>query len=947
VQKPSPCYLLAFSAKTQESLQEKCKEMIVCLEKEKAKSLAEISFTLLEGRQHFAHRCAVVVQDKEDGIYVLQQMGSKEKLPNLFKGTVARDFTGQKAIEEYGQELLAQSFSQQADINRYKEILHALADLYCQGYDLAWRQLYGEEKPNRLHLPGYPFAKESYWVPEMESSLTDRTHLGSVTVLHPLLQQNTSDFSEQRFSSSFTGEEFFLKDHVVKGQRILPGVAYLEMARAAAQQAAGRSGKENVGIQIKHVVWTRPMLAGEEAVQVHIGLFPEENGGIAYEIYSHLDESLEEAVVHSQGNILLRPACEVQSLPIEQIRNQCSREMLSSSQCYEQLRKMGLEYGPGHQGIETLYIGDNQVLAKLLLPAFLLDTQDSFILHPSIMDSALQASMGLMIGSGSLKPALPFALQELELMEACTPSMWAVVRYSPGSKGEDKVQKLDIDLCNEEGTVCVRMKGFSARILEREIDSREKIDMLLYQPGWKEKSIDRAAAAPHIDQHVVILCEPDQGIQESMAMNMNGVRCIALQRKRGSIAVRFQKYADEIFEEIRAILKEKTNSKALIQIVIFSKEQMPFSGFSGLLKTAHLENARLVGQIIEAEPEDSAQSIREKLIENSHQPFDSHIRYQDGKRWIAEWKEMKDTQDTVKIPWKDEGVYLITGGAGGLGLIFAQDIARQAKSATIILTGRSALTQEMQTKWQGIVTLGARVEYRQADVTDQQAVSRLIEKIQEEFGGLHGILHCAGVIRDNFILKKTQEEMQEVLSPKVLGLVNLDQAAKDMKLDVFILFSSIAGSLGNAGQADYAAANAFMDAYAEYRNDLAARQQRQGKTLSINWPLWQEGGMGVDEITKKIMMQNMGMIALQTANGIQALYQSIGPGQNQVMVMAGKADQLRMALEQNHPDERGEHSSVYAAAGDKIINQDLYQKLFDEIAAGVLSEEEFSTLMKV
>ncbi|WP_039807051.1 beta-ketoacyl reductase, partial [Pelosinus sp. HCF1] len=227
---------------------------------------------------------------------------------------------------------------------------------------------------------------------------------------------------------------------------------------------------------------------------------------------------------------------------------------------------------------------------------------------------------------------------------------------------------------------------------------------------------------------------------------------------------------------------------------------------------------------------------------------------------------------------------------------FAQDIARQAKSATIILTGRSALTQEMQTKWQGIVTLGARVEYRQADVTDRSAVNRLVTKIQEEFGVLHGILHCAGVIRDNFILKKTQEEMQEVLSPKVLGLVNLDQAAKDMKLDFFILFSSIAGSLGNAGQADYAAANAFMDAYAEYRNELAARQQRHGKTLSMNWPLWQDGGMGVDEATKEMMMRSMGMIALQTASGIQALYQSIGDGKNQVMVMEGKIMRMRQKL---------------------------------------------------
>jgi polyketide synthase PksN len=511
------------------------------------------------------------------------------------------------------------------------------------------------------------------------------------------------------------------------------------------------------------------------------------------------------------------------------------------------------------------------------------------------------------------------------------------------------VQKLDIELCNEQGTVCVRMKGFSARILEGKIDSgsKEKLGMLLYQPGWKEKSINSAAVVSPISQHVVILSEPDQAIEDSIAMNMNGARCITLQTKGESIAVRFQRYADEIFEEIRAILKEKTNSKVLIQIVIFSKEQVPFSGLSGLLKTAHLENAKLVGQIIEVEPKDNAQTIREKLLENSHQPFDSHIRYQDGKRWVAEWKEIKTTRDTMKIPWKDQGVYLITGGSGGLGLIFARDIARQARSATLILTGRSVPTQEMQAKWQDIEALGARVEYRQVDVTDQQAVKRLVESIQEEFGGLHGILHCAGVIRDNFILKKTQEEMQEVLSPKVLGLVNLDQATKDMKLDFFILFSSIAGSLGNAGQADYSAANAFMDAYAEYRNDLAAQQQRQGKTLSMNWPLWQDGGMGVDEATEEMMMRSMGMIGLQTANGIQALYHSTGIGKNQVMVMEGKVDQLRMLLEQDHPKESDKHSSVNAVAGDKIINQDLYQNLFDEIADGTLSEEEFSTLMKM
>lgn len=114
----------------------------------------------------------------------------------------------------------------------------------------------------------------------------------------------------------------------------------------------------------------------------------------------------------------------------------------------------------------------------------------------------------------------------------------------------------------------------------------------------------------------------------------------------------------------------------------------------------------------------------------------------------------------------------------------------------------------------------------------------LLQSICRNFGTIHGIVHSAGVIRDNFIIKKTQDELKEVLAPKVAGLVNLDQASKDLSLDFFILFSSLAGSLGNPGQADYATANAFMDTYAGYRNALVALRKRQGQTLSIGWPLY-------------------------------------------------------------------------------------------------------------
>src|SRR6185436_2564450 len=106
-------------------------------------------------------------------------------------------------------------------------------------------------------------------------------------------------------------------------------------------------------------------------------------------------------------------------------------------------------------------------------------------------------------------------------------------------------------------------------------------------------------------------------------------------------------------------------------------------------------------------------------------------------------------------------------------------------------------------------------------------------------------LHCAGMTADNVILKKTRAEFAQVLVPKVDGTFHLDQASRHVELDFFVLFSSISGAKGNPGQADYAAANGFMDQFAAVRNRQVAAGQRHGRTRSINWPLWQAGGMEI------------------------------------------------------------------------------------------------------
>ena len=433
-------------------------------------------------------------------------------------------------------------------------------------------------------------------------------------------------------------------------------------------------------------------------------------------------------------------------------------------------------------------------------------------------------------------------------------------------------------------------------------------------------------------RHLVILCEPDGMTPESIAGRMEGVDCLVLQSPLKNIAERFQCYASQLFTEIQQLLKGKQEGKILLQLVIRDlPEHQLFTGLAGLLMTAHLENPNLVGQLLGVAANDNGLNIVAKLKTNAQTPSEQRIDYHNGKRRIARWKEIPISNDEVSIPWKEKGKYLITGGLGGLGLIFSQEIAQQICDGTVILTGRSTLDETkrrlLQTLQEFCGTSRTRLEYRQVDVCDRQDVANLIQDINKDFGHLDGIIHAAGVIHDNFILKKTPQELENVLAPKVMGLVNLDEATKDQPLDFFFFCSSLAGGIGNVGQADYACANAFMDSYAKYRNQLLLSHQRQGRTLSINWPLWQKGGMGVDEAIASMMTQSVGLVAMPTSSGIRALYKAFASNQDQVMVLEGDLAKLKQSF-LNLPEK-----TVQSQVGDaKAVDSGrLQQKTLDKL----------------
>ncbi|MCU7925176.1 MAG: SDR family NAD(P)-dependent oxidoreductase [Candidatus Thiodiazotropha sp. (ex Dulcina madagascariensis)] len=890
-----PGYLIVLSARTAEQLRQQATQLASHIEAHPQVDCGDLSFTLLLGRKHFAHRLACVARDRNDLQQLLGKWLTKGKLAQVYVSALnEKELREKPSLKRYGGQCIEQCRNL-LTVNAYLEDLATIADLYIQGYALDYAGLFAGEPHSRLSLPTYPFARERYWVAQDSSLLSgEATSSAGSGVLHPLLHRNSSDLTEHRYTTLLTGQEFFLADHVIKGQRLLPGVAYLEMARAALSQAAGGLVAERYGYRLKNMVWARPVVVGPRPVSLHIALIPEESGEVSYEIYSEAAEFNAEPIVHSQGIVTHGALQDEEVLDLKGIQQGCQEAFFDAEQCYEAYRAVGVDYGRGHRGIEALHVGSGQALAKLALPSSLASTKDQYVLHPCLMDSALQGTIGLRMGVGVIKPALPFSMNEVEVVGDCGASAWAWVRYSEGCTANDRVLKFDIDLCDETGRVCVRMRGFSSRVLEGEVepaDDAGTTGALLLYPEWEPHAVDDRVAIPVFEQHHVLVCGVDSVPVEALQTQLPGCRLQRLRLASGNIAARYESAAVQVFEALQRLLQAKPRGQVLVQIVVPGEgESQLFAGLSGLLKTAVLENPKVIGQLHEIPVGENSVDLIEQLRIGSGYPQEPYIRHCGRQRWIARWREAGVSNDRLALPWKAEGVYLITGGAGGLGLLFAQEISEQAAGARLLLTGRSALPEE---KRERLTVRGAALEYLPMDVADADAVNAVVEDIQHRYGRLDGIIHSAGVNCDNFILKKCAQELRDVLAPKVAGLVNLDIATRTMALDFFVCFAAGAGAMGNAGQADYAAANAFMDHYAAYRNGLVEAGERQGRTLALDWPLWKKGGMKVDAATEERLLQNMGVVAMDTPTGIQTFYHALGSGQSQVMVMAGLRKRLR------------------------------------------------------
>ncbi|CAM2008613.1 SDR family NAD(P)-dependent oxidoreductase [Acanthopleuribacter pedis] len=878
---PAGPVLVPLSARTEKQLRELAARMAAFLASNPLdeNGLQDFAYTLQVGREHWDHRIAIVADRAADLLERLKAVAEERAPgPGCHQGRAGKNREGGRgevSQERYQQKLAARD-------------LDALAAFWVSGVAVDWSRLTETPHPNRISLPSYPFARKRYW---LEITPESRAPQKVAATRHPLIAHQVADSGDPCFETELDGGAFFLRDHRIGDTMVLPGVVYLEMARAA---AASLSADTDTGTTtLRKIVWSQPitLTQGKRPVQIRL---QRDGARTKFRVTTEVDTT------HAQGEVLVAPPSAAPGrLDLTALKNRCPSR-LDAARIYAAFAAKGFHYGPSFQGIEHILRGEREALARVGIPAGSALGRGDYGLHPSVMDAALQTVIGLRFeqeGKDDTR-ALPFAIDSVTLYGSSPDSGYVWIREA-GKNGE--VTQYDLDLLDEQGDPRVAIRGFSVRAQK----APERAKLLYARPLWRDRAVDPVQGAELTAGLLVFtLGVPEAAIRELEARGASvTVLMTAAEHEHPDpqIHVRLETMFKQTFAAIREVIAAKPKTRRPVLVLTADGRDPLFSApLTGLIKTAAAESPRIAGKVVQVP---AAMLAPEALLNWLPREIDPahdgewEVRYtSDGpafRRQVLTLEEFTPSEGEGLGDGK--GAVWITGGLGGLGTIFARHLAGSGWSP-IILSGRSPLDPAKQKRLDALAAEGLDVAYFQVDVSRSDQVNAAVQRIRAEYGGLAGIIHSAGVIRDAMIVDKSESDIDAVFAPKIGGLACIDAATQNENLKFMVLFSSLAGYLGNLGQADYAAANAFLDAFAEHRNRRVARGERRGKTVSMNWPLWREGGMQVDESTERMLRQTLGMVPMSTAAGRAAFDAALHGDAARVLVVEGELARMRAKL---------------------------------------------------
>ncbi|WP_240649538.1 type I polyketide synthase [Streptomyces sp. Z26] len=741
--------------------------------------------------------------------------------------------------------------------------------LWAAGTPVDWNALFDGRGARRVELPTYPFQRDRYWITAPKPTL-GAEGLGLRATGHPVLTTlaELPDDGGHLFTGRIAADSpAWAAEHIVFGALIIPGVAFVDLLLDAAQHVDCTHIDE-----LTHQVFLSVPERG--ALQVRVFIEPADGyGRRPFTVHSRAEDAPTENdwTLHATGTLAAgeRETPAVEGVLTDEVWPPVEGDGLDITEFYQRITDAGFGYGPLFRSVRTAWQDGDTTWAEIVLPE---DADaEHYGIHPGLLDSALQPA-ALVLGDTPEQDSIrvPFSWSGVSLhatgaralrMRLTWPATDTVSLVISDHTGAP-VMAID--------SLVMRAVASEQLAAARAADSGE-----LYEVTWTPTPTSNDEDTPTW----AVLTHGDEGRTAQLsALGATGelrVEELAEPGERPEVLVTWvtsQEGADpaaashtlthHVLDLVQTVLADEQEPRLVLltqhaMTTTPNDERADLAAASvwGLIRTAQTEQPDRF-TLIDTDGTDASLNAVPAALTSS----EPQLALRDGKLLAPRLARATSENDSEQATFSPDKTVLLTGGTGALGTLLAHHLVENHGVRHLLLVSRRG-EQPGSTLVADLAALGAQARIAACDTADRDALETLLATLPAEHP-LGSVIHCAGTLDDGLITGLDHTRLDTVLRPKTDAAWNLHELTYATELDAFVMFSSAVGTLGGPGQANYAAANSFLDALAQHRHT----QGLPAKSLA--WGLW-EGGMAdtLDE-ADRARMSRTGLLPMPADRGL-------------------------------------------------------------------------------